>query len=136
MGFTMPRPVLRESQSPWRNCGVEDVERGERAVRGAIQNYIGLLDSELGSSWVVAAARVLEHRLGKGYVVALCKLHTQSRNLFTTTPKEVLEAEIAALVQAENAEENPKEFLSGAFYLDKLRIRPKFVQQGEWQVIK
>ena len=57
------RPSPRE---PPMNCadrgkgGVEEVERGGRALREAIQSYNALLDSEPGSSWVTAAAHTSE----------------------------------------------------------------------------
>ena len=49
-----------------------------------------------------------------------CKLHARSRDVFTTSPKEVLEAKISALVPADDAEGNLKKLLSRPRQLDKL----------------
>ena len=113
-----------------------EVDRGGRAIREAIQQYLEAIQSEPGHSWLSAAAHALEESTRKGYAAALRQLRKHSREQFGASPCQVLELEIKEMVASENAEGNLKKLLSACRQLDKLRLHPRIVEAGDWQVVK
>ena len=112
------------------------MDRGGRALREAIQQYLEAIQSEPGHSWLSAAAHALEGSTRKGYAAALRRLRKHSREQFGASPRQVLELEIKEMVASENAEGNLKKLLSACRQLDKLRLQPRIVEAGDWQVVK
>ena len=112
------------------------MDRGGRALREAIQQYLEAIQSEPGHSWLSAAAHALEESTRKGYAAALRRLRKHSREQFGASPRQVLELEIKEMVASENAEGNLKNLLSACRQLDKLRLHPRIVEAGDWQVVK
>ena len=115
---------------------MDEVERGGRALREAIQQYLKAIQSEPGHSWLSAAAHALEESTRKGYAAALRRLRKHSRQQFGASPRQVPELEIKEMVASENAEGNLKNLLSACRQLDKLRLHPRIVEAGDWQVVK
>ena len=72
----------------------------------------------------------------KGYAAALRRLRKRIREHFGASPRQVLELEIKETVASENAEGNLKKLLSACRQLDKLRLHPRIVETGDWQVVK
>ena len=105
------------------------MDRGGRALREAMQ-------SQPGHSWLSAAAHALEESTRKGYTAALQRLRKRSREQFGASPRQVLELEIKEVVATMNAEGNLKNLLSACRQLDKLRLHPRIVETGAWQVVK
>ena len=115
---------------------LDEVDRGGRTLREAIQQYLEAIQSEPGHSWLSAAAHALEESTRKGYAAALRQLRKHSREQFGASPRQVLELEIKEMVASENAEGNLKKLLSACRQLDKLRLHPRIVEAGDWQVVK
>ena len=114
---------------------MHEVDRGGRAIREAIQQYLEAIQSEPGHSLLSAAAHALEESTRKGYAAALRRLRKHSREQFGASPRQVLELEIKEMVASENAEGNLKKLLSACRQLDKLRLHPRIVEAGDWQVV-
>ena len=112
------------------------MDRGGRALREAIQQYLEAIQSGPGHSWLSAAAHALEESTRKGYAAALRRLRKHSREQFGASPRQVLELEMKEMVASENAEGNLKKLLSACRQLDKLRLHPRIVEAGDWQVVK
>ena len=86
--------------------------------------------------YILAAAHALEESTRKGYAAALRRLRKHSQEQFGASPRQVLESEIKEMVASENAEGNLKKLLSACRQLDKLRLHPRIVEAGDWQVVK
>ena len=112
------------------------MDRGGRALREAVQQYLDAIESEPGHSWLSAAARALEESSRRGYAGALRRLRKRIREQFGASPRQVLELEIREMVASENAEGNVKKLLSACRQLDKLRLHPRIVETRDWQVVK
>ena len=112
------------------------MDRGGRALREAIQQYLDAIQSEPGHTWLSAAAHALEKSTRKGYAAALRRLRKRSREHFGASPRQVLELEIKEMVASENAEGKLKTLLSACRQLDKLRLHPRIVEASDWQVVK
>ena len=78
---------------------MDEVDRGGRALREAIQQYLEAIQSEPGHSWLSAAAHALEESTRKGYAAALRRLRKHSREQFGASPRQVLELEIKEMVE-------------------------------------
>ena len=115
---------------------LEEVDRGGRGLREAVQKYLDAIESEPGHSWLSAAAHALEESTRKGYAAALRRLRKRSRELFGASPRQVLELGIKEMVAGANAEGNLKKLLSACRQLDKLRLHPRIVETGDWQVVR
>ena len=115
---------------------LDEVDSGGRALREAVQQYLDAIESEPGHSWLSAAAHALEESTRRGYALALRRLRKRSREQFGASPRQVLELEIKEMVAGENAEGNLKNLLSACRQLDKLRLHPRIVETGDWQVVK
>ena len=112
------------------------MDRGGRGLREAVQRYLDAIESKPGHSWLPAAAHALEDSTRKGYAAALRRLRKRSREQFGASPRHVLELEIKEMVAGANAEGNLKKLLSACRQLDKLRLHPRIVETGHWQVVK
>ena len=75
------------------------MDRGGRALREAIQQYLEAIQSEPGHSWLSAAAHALGESTRKGYAAALRRLRKHSREQFGASPRQVLELEIKEMVE-------------------------------------
>ena len=115
---------------------LDGVDRGGRALREATQQYLDAIQSEPGHSWLSAAAHALEESTRKGYAAALRRPRKHSREQFGASPRQRLELEIKEMVASENAEGNVKNLPSACRQLDKLRLHPKIVEAGDWQVVQ
>ena len=73
---------------------MDEVDRGGRKLREAMQAYVDAYQVEPGQSWLSAAARALEESTRQGYMAALRKLRKRSRQYSSASPREVLELEI------------------------------------------
>ena len=73
---------------------------------------------------------------GKGYGAALWRLRKRSSEHFGASPRQVLEREIKEMVAGANAEGILKRLLSACTQLDKVRLHPRIVETGDWQVAK
>ena len=112
------------------------MDRGGRGLREPLQTYLDAIESEPGHSWLSAAAHALEGSTREGYAVALRRLRKRSREQFEARPRQVVELEIKEMAASENAEGNLKKLLSACRQLDKLRLHPRIVDKGDWQVVK
>ena len=112
------------------------MDRGGRALRDAVQQYPDAIELEPGHSRLSAAAHALEESTRRGYAAALRRLRKRSREQFGANPRQVLELEIKEMVASENAEGDLKKLLSACRQLDKLRLHPRIVETGDWQVVK
>ena len=138
-GTTRPRPLAAGPNYESRGGGggaLDDVDRGGRGLREAVQKYLDAIESEPGHSWLSAAAHALEDSTRKGYAAAIRRLRKQSREHFGPSPRKVLELEIKEMVAGADAEGNFKKLLSACRQLDKLRLHPRIVETGDWQVVK
>ena len=115
---------------------LDEVDRGGRRLREAVQQSVDAIESEPGHSWLSAAAHALEESTRRGYAAALRRLRKRSREQLGASPRQVLELEIKEMVASENAEGNLKKLLSACRRLDKLRLHPRIVETGDWQVVK
>ena len=115
---------------------LDDVDMGGKGLGEAIHDYLDAVESEPGQTWLSAAAHALEDSTRKGYAAALRKLRKRSRQLFGASPSQILELEIKEMVAGTNADGNLKKLLSACRQLDKLRLHPRIVETGEWQVVK
>ena len=112
------------------------MDRGSRALREAVQQYLDATESQPGRSWLSAAAHAPEESTTSGYAPALLRLRKRSLEQFAASPRQVPELEIKEMVASENAEGNLKKLLSPCRQLDKLRLHPRIVETGDWQVVK
>ena len=115
---------------------LDEVDRGARGLREAVQKYVDVIESERGQSWLSAAAHALEGSTTKGYAAALWRLRKRSREQSGASPHKVAELEIKEMVASANAEGSLKKLLSARRQLDKLRLHPRIVETGGWQVVK
>ena len=109
---------------------------GARWMKWTVQQYLDAVQSEPGISWLSAAAHALEESTRKRYAAALRGLRKHSREQFGASPRQDLELEVKEMVAGENAEGNLKKLLSACRQLDKLRLHPRIVETGDWQVVK
>ena len=107
-----------------------------RRLCEAVQQYLDAIESEPGHSWLSAAAHALKDNTRKGYAAALRKLRNRSREQFEASPRQGPELESKEMVAGANAEGNLKKLLSACRQLDKLRLHPRIVETGDWQVVK
>ena len=115
---------------------MDEVDRGGRGLREAVQRYLDAIESEPGHSWLSVAGHALEDSTRNGYAAALRRLRKRSREQFGASPRQVLELEIKEMVAGANAEGNLKKLLFARRRLDKLRLHPRIVETGDWQVVK
>ena len=112
------------------------MDTGGRALLEAVQQYLDAIESETEHSWLSAAVHALEESTRKGYVAALRRLRKRNWEQFGASPRQVLELEIKEMLASEKAEGNLKKLPSACRQLDKLRLHPRVVETGNWQVVK
>ena len=77
---------------------LDEVDRGGRGPREAVQKYLDAIESKPGHSWLSAAAHAPEEGTRKGYAAAPWRLRKRRREQFRASPRQVLESEIKEMV--------------------------------------
>ena len=125
--------------------GHRGAERWMTCTQGARVSERRYRSTWMPSSWNLDRPGYRQRRMpcrrvqgSKGYAdaTALRKLRKGSRERFGASPRQVVELEIKEMVPGTNAEGNLKKLLSACRQLDKLRLHPRIVEAGDWQVVQ